>query len=517
MKRKLLKITTWLLRNGVVLTSTLFTGCLVSGGWTGSHSNASSATSVASASGSVPACVKCDESSRAHKIRLAAFSPNETDASNMPVQDSIVVPLSSSSSVPTDEPTAARPSILQSDSANSLEPALDVEYFVQLAMATHPKIAAARERVAAAQQRLTLAAALPDPTVETTFWPIQANSLQTAGGRMTDQIGLSQQLPHLQKRRAKCAIADREVQMAQAEVEQIQLEIAESVRLAYYELWFADKAIEIVSQNRELAGQLIKAAEGRYRAGGSQQDVIRAGLEADKLEQQLLELGRQRLAAQADLTALVPGTRTEDLPPKPTLELDSVPQQLDALINQAQQSNPELQGLAWQIQRDQQRRRLACLQQYPDATAGVQYGFMSTGGSISPVADGTDMLSFTVGLTLPIWRDKIRAGICEAAAQHASSTQLLESEKLEVAGRLRRLLAEADSLDQQIRLYEDRISPKAEQALKVAAAEYTVGKTSFAELLGDYSELLVLQLQTARLKASLAGTLAQIRRTAGRL
>ena len=111
-----------------------------------------------------------------------------------------------------------------------------VDYFVSIALAGHPKIRAARDRVAAAANVIPQARALPDPMFGNTFWPIHDQALQTAGGRVGHQFQLSQGVPWPEKLRTKAAIASREVQMAQAEVQRIEREITEMVRLAYYEV-----------------------------------------------------------------------------------------------------------------------------------------------------------------------------------------------------------------------------------------------------------------------------------------
>src|SRR5690606_1312805 len=180
-----------------------------------------------------------------------------------------------------------------------------VEYFVSIALAQHPQIRAARQRVAAATNVAPQVRSLPDPTFNNTIWPSKTDDLQTAGGRVSHQFNLTQGVPWPQKLQTKAAIADREVQMAQAELARIQREIAESVRLAYYEVWFATRAIAIIHETRELVDTLTQVAEARYRSGGSQQDVLRAQLESDRLDDQLVTLVRQKQQAQADLAALV--------------------------------------------------------------------------------------------------------------------------------------------------------------------------------------------------------------------
>ncbi|WP_231615578.1 TolC family protein [Novipirellula artificiosorum] len=391
-----------------------------------------------------------------------------------------------------------------------------VEYFLSIALTQHPQIAAARQRVAAATYVIPQVTALPDPVFTNQFWPIQDQALQTAGGRVGHQMALSQGVPWPEKLRTKGAIASREVQMAQAEVDRIEREITESVRLAYYEVWFADRAIEIIEETRDLIEDLTKVAEARYRSGGTQQDVLRAQLESDRLDDQLVVLTRQKEVAQANLATLL--QQPISLLPQATKELGltNVPEQLDALVNLAEQCNPELRGLTWEIQRDRQKEKLACLQKYPDLQVGLNYSIINDNVNvISPVANGHDNISFTVGTTLPIWRDKINAGIREAAFRRSSTTERLEAQRDSIYGRLRGLLAEADALVEQTEIYEDRIVPRTEDTLKLAIADYRGKRTDFFTLIETYRQLLAYETQLARFKASLAGTVAKIDRTVG--
>jgi outer membrane protein, heavy metal efflux system len=390
-----------------------------------------------------------------------------------------------------------------------------VEELIQEAIAIHPKIQSARSRIAAAQFRIPQARALPDPMAETLFWPIANNAQQLASGRMTNQLSLSQTVPWPEKLRAQAEVAIREVGMAQAEMRQIEREIAESVRLAYYEVWFSTQAYRIVNENRKLAEQIVKIAQNRFRSGGSQQDVIRAELEVEKRDQQLLELNQQLQVAQADLATLVQQPLELSVVTTESLPINEVAIQLDSLLATAQQCNPTLQSFAWQIQRDLQKQRVASLQKYPDLTYGVQYGMMSTSEAISPLADGIDNISFSVGTTLPIWKNKIQAGICQAVSERNSSTQLHQSEWNSIAGRLRRLAQQAQSLDKQRSLYVEKIIPRAEQAFEISQSEYTVGKISFVQLIDNFSEVLVFRVEVARIEATLAGILAQLERTVG--
>ena len=220
--------------------------------------------------------------------------------------------------------------------------------------------------------------------------------------------------------------------------------------------------------------------------------------------------------AQADLAALLQQPETLVPEVRSKLPVNATPQQLDSLIEQAEQCNPQLRSLFAEFQRDRQKQRLAGLQRYPDMMVGINWGLVSDNHNvISPVANGHDNVSFTVGTTLPIWRQKINAGIREANRRTTSTGQRLEAERDEIYGRLRRLLAQADSLIDQTEIYHDRIIPRTEDTLNLAIADYRGERSDFFTLIETYRELLMFETQLARIKATLAGTLAQIDRTVG--
>lgn len=391
-----------------------------------------------------------------------------------------------------------------------------LEELVANALASHPSIAAARQRVAAAQHRIPQATALDDPILGNTFWPIQDQALQTAGGRVGHQFSLTQKVPWLEKLDTRETIAVREVHVAMAEIARAETEITEAVRLAYYELWLADELIQIVDDNSELVEDLIIVSKSRYKTGGSQRDVLRAELERDRLSQQLISLRQQKEQARADLGALV--RQPLHLMPIAVddLNIAEATPKLDQLVGQAEACNPTLQGLAAEITRDRAKEALACLQKYPDFQVGLGYSIVDDDyNAISPVANGHDNINFTVGMTLPVWRDKINAGIREAAHNRSATKLRRDAEHDKIRGTLRRQVAAADAAIEQLELFRERLIPRTTQTLEITTADYQGKKADFTDLIATYRELLTLEVQVARTKATLASTLAKIERTVG--
>ena len=90
------------------------------------------------------------------------------------------------------EPTAV---VVEALPIPSPEQTTDLDSLIAQALATHPKLAAARQRVAALSHRVPQVTALDDPMFGNTFWPIQDQALQTAGGRVAHQFSLNQKVP----------------------------------------------------------------------------------------------------------------------------------------------------------------------------------------------------------------------------------------------------------------------------------------------------------------------------------
>lgn len=392
---------------------------------------------------------------------------------------------------------------------------VDVESLVAQAVATHPRVAAARARYAAASWKPTQARALDDPLLSSNFFPISDQALQTAAGRAGNTLSLSQKYPWPEKRDAKAAIASREAQMAAERVRAVELEIEELVRLAYYELWFADQAVNITERNREIAGELVRLAEARNAAGGSQQDVLRASIQVDNLDNRLIELRKQKTLAQADLAALLQQPGAAGIDPTKSIDSETAIATRETLFAAALECNPELSEARWAASRDRQAQRLACLQKRPDFMFSAGWQSITESDSVSPVANGHDNVSFMVGVTLPIWRDRINAGVREASAKVAASSRDYHAKRDDKYREIRRLDEQIKAATEQLRLYEERLKPRAKQTLELAAADYRGRLVDFGEVADGFTEVLMIELQSARVEATLCGLVAQLQRAVG--
>jgi len=398
-----------------------------------------------------------------------------------------------------------------------VEGAHPIDFYVQTALARNPEIQALERRVAAQAEVVPQVTTLPDPMLSNVFWPISDNSPQTAAGQQTNVLQLSQQFPWFGKLQLRGQVAEAQTQIALSQLAETQLKVAEDVKTTYYEVYFSQQAIKITEDNETFLRDYITLADARYRVGkSSQQDVLRAQVELSKLQDQLVALRRQWKVAQADLAKLLSVPPESDLRAQDSLNVPAVPEQMERLYQVALATRPELQGRLQAILRDQRMVELARRNYYPDVAVGVNWGSITeTGALAKTIANGHDNVGFVVGINLPIWHDKLSAGVREAQNRQAESAQLLQVAKDDILRHVRRLSVQALALEQQVALYRKEIVPRADQTLRVAAADYKVGKVDALTVLDNYTQLLRFQIQQVRLEAALGQVLASLERAVG--
>lgn len=392
----------------------------------------------------------------------------------------------------------------------------DVGFYVSLALERNPEVLASQRAVAAQAEVIPQVTALEDPMLTDTFQPITSNSLQTAGGRAPNLLTLTQRFPWLSKLRVRGEIAEQDAKIALTRFAQTQLKVTEAVHIAYFEVAYTQRAIEITEQDAELLQDLLQFADARYRVGAtSYQDVLRAQVELDKLEDRLLRLRRQLQQAQADLAAVIHTHPDADLRAESRTPIPDVPTEIDQLYEAAVRCRPELQERLHALIKSQRATELAELEYYPDFNVGIGWQTVTTDDALAAVANGNDNVSFTIGVDLPIWRDRLRAGVRESEHRTIESSLRYDASRDDTFRLIRRLLVQVQTLDQQIRLFRENIIPRSEQTLRVSTADYRVGEVDFEQIIDNWTDLLTFQTQLARLEANLAQSLASLERTIG--
>lgn len=410
----------------------------------------------------------------------------------------------------------------QDDTNDSIQPAADsegliqgtIEQLVQIGLSNNPKVQAAAYRVEALRNRVPQELALPDPMLNTTT---HLAPVQTAAGEQVFALGASQKFVDRDRRAIKASIVCEEISAAEANLKSMQLELAERIRNAGWQLLLARKSIEITEQDKKSLQQISEIAIRQYEVNQavSQQDVLNIQVELSKVENQLTDLQQNDRSMQARLAGLLSVQPQSQIIVHDQLQVIGLNKlDTDALIDQALSSRPELQTALAEIRRDTKKIELACLQHKPDYNVGLNWIATSSSG-ISPVANGDDAVMLNVGFNLPIRKSRIQAAVCEAQAVRLASEQRLSGLQDQVSEQVIDIVSKLQSTRKTLELLQADIIPKANRTLELSLDQYATGDLQYVQLIENWRNVLRYRITEANLVAQHNQLLAALVKAVG--
>lgn len=399
--------------------------------------------------------------------------------------------------------------------SNDARAEYSVEELVQLGLTRSPAISEAGHRIQMLSHRVPQQLSLPDPMVNTTT---HLAPVETAAGRQSFGLGVSQKFVDTDRRAVRGAIALEEVVAAKAELIRIEQELAEKIRVACFQLLAAREKIRITQEDFESLAQIEEVVLRQYEVEKSvtQQDVLNVQVEQSKVENQLTVLRQKESSLFARLARLVHLPQGTKFDLTASWEESLAVGELEELIAQALQSRPELESQIAQVRRERRKICLANLQNRPDFTVGLNWIATDSNG-ISPVANGDDALLLGIGFNLPVYKNRIRAAVCEARESSLASTARLSALRDQVSEEVFDNFYRLESVTETLSLLEEDILPKSERTLDLSIEEYSTGKSDFTEMIGNWRSLLKYRVSVADLKAQKMQLHAELSRLVGRL
>ena len=392
-----------------------------------------------------------------------------------------------------------------------------VDAYIHLALHENRMVQAARANVVAMQARIPQVTALDDPVVSNTIYPIPSVAPQySLMGYNPYNLMIAQQFPWCGTLRLRGEAAAQDVKVALAELCAAELDAVAAVKRAYYDLYFNERAEEILTENRRLAADFVQLAKVRVQTGGSQQDFLRAEVVINDLDREVIRIRQGRTEARADLAQQLHINPESELKTMPGVPVPNVPDQVDRLYRLAVAARPELRGRLAAIARDERAVELARKRYYPNITLGLSYMDMEKTNATTPrTASGFPNVGLFVGFNLPVYQSKLAAGVAEAQARAVADAKLYDAERDSTYREVKDLITQAKAQRDIIELFRASILPKSEQALSAAASDYRLGNVDYVTLITAWREVLQIQLQVAQIEAELGKALASLERTVG--
>ncbi len=396
------------------------------------------------------------------------------------------------------------PTALQADEA-----VITLKDIEQEALKNNPEIGMAGKRAESAEEKKSLAAAMPDPMIGYEIRNVGALGTSTVGKEEMSMQGVvfTQEIPFPGKLSTKGDAARKQAEREQDNSRETRLRILSSLRSAYYDYYLAYRSSEILEQNKEVMKNFQSISETRYATGqGIQQDVLRAQLEVSMLLEKLAMQEQKKETQRAMIDTLLGRDPRAPLGRPGDQLVTTFETGLDELTSMAVAHSPSLNAKHRMVEQSEYELSLSRREYLPDM---VVSGGWFTRGELK------DYYEASVMLRMPLYFWNKSTGVKAASADLGSVRYEYESAKLMTMSRIKDLYTMAKTSERLLNLYESGIIPQAQLALQSATSNYRVGKADFLSLLESESLLLKYQLQYEGELVNLNKTISMISEVTG--
>jgi outer membrane protein TolC len=396
----------------------------------------------------------------------------------------------------------------------TLQRELTLKEAVDEALKNNPEIEASRMRLAAANARAKQAPYLEDPEIALQAGGVPFSTPTNFNRADTNMIGIRQKIPFYGKLGLKEKIAQQEARVFEQELRAKEREIVARVKMAYGDLFMAQKAIEITLEQSEIMRSISRASEARYQVGKvSQQDVFKALLEQTAIMNQLAAAEHERHSAEIRLNASM--NRPVQTAIRLAAELTPVDNDLhqSVLEQLALENRAELKGAEQDIERGERMYQLAERnRKFPDFMVGWDYWYM-------PMEMTKNRYAAMVNISIPFspWTAgrrnyEVEESLAEIRAAKANREAIRNMTLREVGESQARVQAARRSLE----LYREGIVPQADLSLRTALSAYQAGRVEFISLLESQRALREARMGYFKALVSLIQNLADLERAVGK-
>ncbi len=353
----------------------------------------------------------------------------------------------------------------------------------------NPELKALKEKAAAARARAGAEGALDDPALKVEMMDLSKDRPLdiSPGNAMQTKYIVTQTFPFPGKLSLKEKMAVKEAYAASAAYDSKDLEVAESVKDAYFEYAYLSDSIRITEEIKTLLSNMSRIAEAKYSVGqASQQDVIKVNVEITMLANEIITLEAEKDVAAARLKSILNRDQGSSLGESGHLPSDRVEFKSGHLVETAIRTNPEIKMAEFEAEAAGLASDLAKKDYYPD--------FMVGAGPVQ--RDGRfDTFDVMFQVTIPLWRGKYDSRATEAAYNAGSLRSKAVAEKNSKSFEVKGAEIRVEAADRMRTLYETSLVPQVELSLESALKNYRAGKIDFLTLLDTERELKKTRLE----------------------
>lgn len=372
---------------------------------------------------------------------------------------------------------------------------------VRIAGERRAEVVAARARVRAGEARPAIVSALDDPMISPSI-----DHLPFMLGGADVSVTIEQRLPLSGVREHRRAAALADLDRLRADRGRATLDVGAEAAAAFLMLNERRRMALLLGEQITFARDVVAAADARYASGAApQSDVLRAELEVARLEARSRALAGDVTTAEAMLNTSLGLPADGPVPPLAAPAFGD-PLPTAYAVQRALGVRPELEAGKAEIARADAEVQVMRDMFRPMAT-------IRTGPSYT-MAEGNGWMGM-VGLSVPIWKGKLRAGVAEAQAMRAMAAADLDAMTRMVEGDTAAAATQVRSARDTRQALVDDVMPRARMAIEPAVAGYASGQLPLVSVIEAVQTLWAIQADLIAADTTLGLAWARLGRALG--
>jgi len=406
------------------------------------------------------------------------------------------------------QPDAASPPIRAT--APPAEPEVTLEAILRVALEKSPDLSEAKARSQAAKESAPATSRLPDPELEYQLWAQPIARPLALDETQMHMFGLRQAFPAPGTLGNRGDAATAKADVAEQGYRARRLDLVARIERAYAAYYLADREYRLHLEHAELTQKVVDLERAAYQAGrGTQQDVLRAGLELSRLHNDVVAIQSDRETARGLLNTLMGRPVDAPLGSPAAIEVDALRSRARGSARASTEKRPEIAAARSAVRAEESEASASrAAGKWPSLMVGVQYMYMPT---MADTHNYGVMLSMSLPWFNPRYGEETRAAEARVTAERSAlrSVQLAAdyqhyaaSQRFEAA---RKTFATIDA----------DLFPQARRSFEAAQANYRGGQLDSMALLDALRALLDVRTERERALANLALAAADLERATG--
>lgn len=389
---------------------------------------------------------------------------------------------------------------------NPMGQAVTLDAAIAVARASRAETRVSIARVDAARQRPAIVSSLEDPIIAPSIDHKPVDPMMKTDRSITFEQSFP--LSRIRSHRRRAAEADIDKYLGESG--KTSLRIDAEVAQAFFMLNERRKVADILRRQISLAGELVKLAAARHGVGtATQADVLRTEIEQARLRTRLDLIIAEVRAAEAMFNTTMGQDAYRPVPQllaKEVIDSMAAPPDPQASLESALTHRPELRISKAEIQRA--RAEVDVMKSMYAPMAMVRAGMAETG------AAGRGYM-LMVGVSVPIWFGRLKAGVREANAMVTMADADREAMLRMIHGEVASSLESLHGATRNLQAFHTDLLPRAERAIGPAMAAYAGGTLPLTSVLEASKALWSVQEEAVMSETALGAAWIRHRNAMG--